>query len=312
MGAFLVKRGLWLILIECVVISLAITFDPFYHVIVLQVIWVTGIGMVVLGLLIWSKLPVGFIFLLGLCIVAGHNLLDYPEAARHQQVGFWWDLLHHGAFSKYTITGDHSILILYAIVPWMGIMLLGYCLGSWYRPSFDAKRRRSRLLWLGLSMTCLFVIIRLFNGYGDPHLWAMQRSPLISFLSFMNVTKYPPSLAYTCITLGPALVFLSLAEGIKNKITDFLTIFGRVPFFFYIIHFYVIHTLNVIIFFLSGYGIRDIGGPNTLIKFAPNQFSLSLGAVYVIWFFVILLMYPLCRRYNNYKNTNSHWWLRYL
>ena len=312
LSTFLVKRGLWLIVVEVVLVSLAITFNPFYNVLILQVIWAIGVSMVILGLLIGLRLPFAVILLLGCCVVFGHNLLDYPEAARAHKVGFWWNLLHQGFFTFYAYAPNWGILIIYAFLPWTGIMLMGYCMGKWFEPGFDSARRRKSLLLTGFGLTALFFVLRFANGYGDPVPWTHQRNAMATFLSFMNVNKYPPSLMYISITLGPSLIFLSVAEGLQNKVTAFFTIFGRVPLFYYVAHFFLIHFLTVIAFFLSGCGVRDIIDPASPFLFRPKVFGFDLWVVYVVWILVVLIMYPLCKKYNVYKATHNHWWLSYM
>ncbi|MFL5746420.1 MAG: DUF1624 domain-containing protein [Niastella sp.] len=309
LSSFLLKRGLWLILIEMVVISLAWTFNPLYNTIIFQVIWAIGISMVLLGLAV--RLPYGVIFAIGALIVLGHNSLDYPEAAHNHTVPFIWDLLHDARFDNYTFAPRHSLVIAYAFAPWTGIMFMGYCAGKLFAPTVDTIKRQKALVSIGLGLIVMFVALRLLNGYGNPLPWTPQQTGMATFLSFMNVHKYPPSLMYACITLGPSLIMLALLENVQNRFTDFVKVFGRVPFFYYVLHLYLIHILTVIAFYVSGYGAKDIVSPSPFL-FRPIQFGYSLGVVYLIWAFVILALYPLCRWYNKYKSTHSQWWLSYL
>ncbi len=311
LSSFLIKRGCWLIFLELTLITLAWTFNPFYNAFILQVIWAIGISMVILGLLIW--LPYKYILAIGLLIVFGHNLLDYPEAARNGNVGFVWDLLDHGNFGAvYSIDKTHIIDVGYAFVPWLGIMILGFCIGKLYSPGVDANIRRKLLLRLGICAICLFIIIRLIDHYGDPHPWSEQRNALYTFLTFIKVHKYPPSLLYDCMTIGTAMIGLSLIENVKNKVTDFFNIFGRVPMFYYILHLYLIHIICVILFFASGYTMKDAFAPKQVFGFRPDSFGYPLWVVYIIWISVILILYPLCKKYNAYKSTHKQWWLSYL
>jgi len=309
LSGFLIKRGVWLIFIEAVIISLALTFNPLYNAIIFQVIWAIGISMVLLGLIV--RLPWKVIFTIGILIVACHNLLDYPEAARHHQVNFFWDLVHDGRFDIYTYAPGHSLIIAYAFLPWTGIMIMGYCAGKLFEPAMDAIKRQKILLTLGFGLIVLFIILRWINAYGDPDPWSVQRNGVATFLSFMNVHKYPPSLMYACITLGPSLIALALLEKVQNGFTTFVQVYGRVPFFYYVIHFYLIHTLTVIAFFLSGYGKNDIVG-QTPFLFRPLTFGYDLWFVYIIWMVVVLLLYPVCKWYNKYKSVHYQWWLSYL
>lgn len=313
LSKFLITRGLWLIVVEWLIVSLALTFDPGYHMIPFQVIWAIGICMVVLGIVVWLPYPV--IFALGALIVLGHNLLDYVEAENAKQGvanGFWLDMLHAARFSFYPYAPGHNIVIVYPFMAWTGIMMLGYCAGRLFEATVEAKKRKKTLITTGSALIVFFIVIRLINGYGDPSPWRDFPSTLSDFFSFMNVTKYPPSLMYASITLGPALIVLALLEGVQNRVTEFARVFGRVPFFYYVIHFYLIHMLTVIAFYASGLGEKDIIDPNSFFRWRPVNFGFDLWVVYAVWIGIILLLYPLCKRYNQYKSTHKQWWLSYV
>ena len=309
LSGFLIKRGLWLILIEVTLISFGWTFNPLYNTIIFQVIWAIGISMVLLGLAV--RLPYGVIFALGALIVLGHNMLDYPEATRNHTVPFFWDLLHDARFDPYNFAPNRTLVIAYAFLPWTGIMFMGYCAGKLFAPTVESFKRQKALVGIGLGLIVLFVALRLLNAYGNPLPWAPQKDGLATFLSFMNVHKYPPSLMYCCITLGPALIMLALLENVQNRFTSFVKVFGQVPFFYYVLHLYLIHIFTVIAFYASGYGAKDIVSPSPFF-FRPIQFGYGLGWVYLIWAVVVLALYPLCRWYNKYKSTHTQWWLSYL
>jgi uncharacterized membrane protein len=307
---FLIKRGFWLVLIEVTVVTLGWTFNPLFNLIILQVIWAIGISMVLLGLLI--HLPYRFLLMLGLIIVFGHNLIDYAEAAREGNTGLLWDLFHSANFSLHSLNATHFVMVVYAFLPWLGVMILGYCLGRLYVPAFDPNKRKKILFYLGAGMLLLFIIVRTLNEYGDPSPWSYQRNFFYTFLSFIKVTKYPPSMLFVCITIGIALIALAFLENVQNKFTKWMTVYGRVPFFYYVLHLYLMHAFCVIAFFLSGYGADNIVSPQTPFLFRPPRFGYSLPIVYVIWFIVVLLLYPICRWYNRYKSTHHNWWLSYL
>lgn len=314
LSKFLITRGLWLIAAELLIISFGWTFDPGYHVIPLQVIWAIGICMVVLGLVIW--LPYYAIFAIGAIIVLGHNLLDYAEAERAKQglpMGFWWDMLHSGKFSPYAWMPGHFVIVVYPVLAWTGIMMLGYCTGRLFEATVDPAKRRKCLIGIGSALIVFFIILRFINIYGDPNRWRDFPSFMGDFYSFMNVTKYPPSVMYASITLGPALILLALLEGVQNKFTNFVKVYGRVPFFYYILHFYLIHSLTVFAFFVvEGLGVKDIVDPNSFFYFRPLNFGYGLPVVYAVWIFVVLVLYPLCKRYDRYKSTHRKWWLSYI
>ena len=309
LSGFLLKRGIWLIIVETVIISLALTFNPLYNFIIFQVIWAIGISMVLLALLIF--LPFRILFIIGLLIFFSHNLLDYPEATRMGKLNLLWGIVH-GRNALISLNATHIIFVFYSFLPWTGLMILGYCCGKLFSAQTDPLFRRKILLRTGFCLVSLFIALRFINAYGDPFPWTVQRNSMISFLSFMNVNKYPPSLVYGCMTIGPALIILALVENIQNRFTRFFIIYGRVPMFYYILHFFFIHFLCVLLFFASGYHLNEAFNPTVPFGFRPPQFGYSLWVVYLIWMFIVLSLYPLCRKYNRYKTEHGQWWLSYL
>ncbi len=313
LSTFLIKRGLWLIFVEVAIISLAWTFNPLYEILPLQVIWAIGISMFILGLII--RLPNKVILILGLIIVFGHNLLDIPEAAPGFAAGFWWDLLHHGQFVRYAYAPGHDIIIAYPFLPWTGLMMLGYCAGVFFSAKFDAAKRGKILIRLGIGLILFFVVVRFINIYGDPDLWHTQKNGLYTFLSFMKVHKYPPSLMYMCITIGPALIALAFLENIKNGFTNIMVTYGRTAFFYYILHIYLIHLLATIVFFARGYSLQDAinAKENFFFLFVVPGEGFGLAVVYLVWLLVVVALYPLCKWYDKYKTSHKEkWWLSYL
>lgn len=313
LSIFLIKRGLWLVLAEVLIVTLGITFDPTYHIFVLQVIWAIGISMIILGLLV--RLPFAIILMYGLLIVFFHNLADAPERANGGPSGFWWNLIHSG-FYFHRFDPDvpnRGLLIVYAFVPWSGVMALGYCFGKFYERHIDPAFRKKSLIYLGSGLIILFLILRAFNNYGDPAPWSEQaRGGVYTVLSFFNVSKYPPSLMYICITLGPSILFLAFAEKLPGKVGKFFITYGRVPFFFYILHFYLIHLLCVVAFFIEGYGTKDIVSPGSPFLFRPINFGYNIWITYLVWIIVVLMLYPLCRKYDKYKTLQQKWWTSYV
>jgi uncharacterized membrane protein len=190
-------------------------------------------------------------------------------------------------------------------------MIMGYAAGKLFTSDYTVQQRKKLLLYTGVGLIALFVVLRFVNSYGDPVPWASVPNGRTIY-SFFNVTKYPPSLHYMCVTIGIALLALVGLEGIQNKVTDFAKVYGRVPFFYYVLHFYLIHLLTVIAFYVEGYGAKDIVDQQTPFLFRPLNFGYPLWAVYLIWIAVFLLLYPLCKRYNKYKSTHSQWWLSYI
>jgi len=310
---FLIKRGLWLIFIEIVVISFAWTFNPHYNIIIFQVIWAIGISMVLLGLLV--RLPFKVILIIGLIIVFGHNLLDIPESVPGFKAGFWWDLLHHGFFAAYPFSQSHVLVILYPFGPWLGVMMLGYCTGWFFSQKFTVEQRRKILNRVGIALIVLFIVVRLINRYGTPEPWHIQKNSLFTLLSFINVQKYPPSLLYLCMTIGPAFLLLSLFEKIKNGFTVAIKIYGRVPFFYYVMHLYAIHLVSAVFVFIKGHSLAEATTINADLPFyflaAKDGYSLLVA--YIVWIVVVIALFPLCRWYDHYKtNHKEKWWLSYL
>ncbi len=313
LSGFLVKRGLWLIMAELLIISLAWTFNPSYNFIPLQVIWAIGISMVLLGLLIY--LPFYAILAMGLLIVFGHNLLDFPEAAKGFEPTFLWDLVHSARFTPYAFYKDHAVIIAYPFLAWTGLMMLGYCAGKFFTKEYSPEKRKKILIATGLALIGFFVLLRFSNVYGDPMDWTPQKNSLYSILSFLNVNKYPPSLLYLCITIGPALVFLAYIEKIKNGFTRIMSLYGRVAFFYYLLHIYLIHLFAAIAFFMRGHSFEEASQTGNVFPFyflIPGE-GTGLGMVYLVWLVVVILLYPLCKWYDRYKTRHKEkWWLSYL
>jgi uncharacterized membrane protein len=305
-SAFLFKRGLWLIIAELTIVNLFFGFDPLYHFVGLQVIWVIGVSMILLSVLLY--LPLRVLFVIGLLLVAGHNLLDRFNYASMGETPLWYGLLHQQVFLNYA--EGRFFGVLYPLIPWPGVMLLGYCLGSWYVKGFDAERRKKLLVQWGLGAIVLFVALRWANVYGDLVPWSKQSETFRTVISFFNVTKYPPSLLYLCMTLGPGLLVLRAVEKASGSWTNYVLVFGRVPLFYYLLHFFTIHLLCVIAFFATGEPMsRAASG---MMAFRPNDWGFSLGVVYLIWIGLLVFLYPFCKRYSEYKATHNQWWLSYL
>jgi uncharacterized membrane protein len=310
LSRFLLTRGLWLVVVEITIVAFGWTFNSLFNVFMLQVIWAIGISMMILGLLVW--LPFYIILLFGLTIVFGHNLLDNVGYDANGNTTFWWNLLHHGNFSAYEYAENRYIVIAYPFLPWTGLMAVGYCFGKLYDKNVDAAKRKQFLMLAGSALLVLFFVLRYFNLYGDPEAWQPQRNTLFTLLSFINVNKYPPSLLFLSVTIGTALIFLAISENWKGRIMNTTVIFGRVPFFYYITHIYLIHLLTAAAFFISGYGVGDIVSVQSPFLFRPPGFGFGLGIVYAVWMLVVMMLYPFCKKYNDYKSANKHWWLSYL
>lgn len=307
---FLFTRGLWLIFLEVVVNNLIWTFDLTYSLQIFQVIWAIGFSMVCLSFLIY--LPKKIILGLGIVLVVGHNLLDGFVLQGQTSQSIIWYVLHQ---SKLVIFDPSNINYFhYPVIPWVGLMALGYVFGNFYKKDFNAIVRKKWLLGLGLVVLTLFFVLRAINSYGDLVPWSFQDTTIKTILSFFNVTKYPPSLLFMCITMGPALLFLYAFESAKNKVTDFFLVFGRVPLLYYFLHVLVIHIFAVLVLMISGgEGLDMILNSDNFLNKKLSTYGYSLTVVYIVWALVVFLLYPICKKYMIYKVTNKQkWWLSYL
>lgn len=297
-SSFLIKRGLWLAVVDIVVMTFILTFNPHYNFIMLTTLWAIGCSMIILGLVL--KISPTLVLPVGLLIFLGHDLSAYfiPQ----QGAGLLKVL-----FSVYILPIDktHLIGFFYGILPWTGAMMLGYAFGKY----IGDKRK---VILAGITLLALFFILRVINSYGDPAPWHVQRNAGFTLLSFINTTKYPASLQFLCMTLGPALLLLSVLQNKRSSFLAFASVYGRVPFFYFVLHFLLAHILLVIIFFLSGYGFHDIVDPAVPFYFRPQHFGFGLPVVYGIWLFIVLAMYYPCKWFYKYKRAHTEWWLRYL
>jgi uncharacterized membrane protein len=319
LSRFLWTRGLWLVILEFTVVRFGIVFNFDYYssLGMLQVIWAIGVSMIVMAALIY--LPTKIVGVIGIAMIFLHNLLDRfqvpPEIAfmGTPPPDVWqsiWLLLHQqGAVP---ITGTSGLFVAYPLIPWIGVMAAGYAFGTLY--GMEREQRRKWLLALGGSMTLLFVVVRLINLYGDPSAWSTQDSPLFTFLSFINTTKYPPSLLFLLMTLGPGILVLGLTDKIDGKaIWQRIAItFGRVPMLFYILQWFTAHLSGVVLTLLAGKDISYLLGSPMGGQPPPTDAGFPLWVVYAAWVVGLIILYPLCAWWGGLKRRNKHWALSYL
>jgi uncharacterized membrane protein len=309
LSRFLLTRGLWLLFLEVVVMRFALQFNFDYRVTIITVLWALGWSMIALAGLI--HLPNWTILAFGVALVGGHKLLDGIPANALGDFAPLWSVLHAPGFL--INTSSHVVFVAYPLVPWLGVTALGYMLGQAYGWSDD--RRRTLLLRLGVGLSLGFVLLRLLNVYGDPVPWSVQKSPLWTLLSFLNLQKYPPSLLFLLMTLGPALLLLrAFDSGVPRLLRPALTI-GKVPLFFYVLHFYLIHLLAVAACYLRFGNVSGMFQSPDLGRFpftAPPGWDVGLPMIYLLWACVVLALYPLCRWYAGLKRRRRDWWLSYL
>lgn len=304
-SSFLLKRGIWLVIAELTLVAFGLTFNPSFNFFILQVIWAIGCSMIILGILI--RISYTTILITAILLFAGHNVLNYLDLPATGTAGTLWGIFFTARAMIIPIDSNHFVGVLYAILPWTGVMLLGYSIGVWFQKNYPAEKRKRLLLITGASMIILFVLLRFARGYGDPGAW--NGSTLFSFL---DTSKYPPSLQYCCMTLGPALILLALIENVRAGWSKVVSVYGRVPFFYFILHFYLIHGLLVIVFFASGYTTAEIADNQTPFFFRPLNFGYNLWVVYGIWIAIVSILYFPCLWFYRYKMQHRQWWLRYV
>jgi uncharacterized membrane protein len=309
---FLLTRGLWLLFLELIVMRFALQFNVDYQVTVITVLWALGWSMIVLAGLVW--LPIWAIALFGIVLVAGHNALDAVQPGMGAPPGAFarlWVVLHQPGF---LYRGSHSVLISYVLIPWVGVTALGYVLGALYE--WSAGARQQLLTRLGLGLIVAFLVLRFSNVYGDPFPWASQSTALRTVMSFINTTKYPPSLLFLMMTLGPALLLL---RAFDTRIPPLLRpglVYGRVPLFFYVLHFYLIHLAAVAVSDLRYGEVAETFRSPDIGHFpfsAPPGWDVGLPFIYLIWIGVVAALYPLCRWFGAIRQRHRDWWwLSYL
>ena len=305
LSGFLFKRGLWLIFLETVVVRcLAYQFNFDYRLTMLLVLWALGWGMITLSALV--RFPPVVATMFGALLIVAHNLFDSVKSTNPI-----WVILHSPGFVLNT--PDHVVFAAYPLIPWVGVTAVGYGLGQVY--SWEADRRRAFLLRLGAALSLAFLVLRAINVYGDPSHWAAQKNGLFTVLSFLNTTKYPPSLLFLLMTLGPAMMFLSAVDRGTPRMLRPAVVFGKVPLFYFALHFALIHVLAVIVCY-TRYGSAhwmfespDLGH----YPFSPPPgWGFSLPVVYLVWAFVVVATYPLCRWFAGLKQRRADPWLSYL
>jgi uncharacterized membrane protein len=316
-----VTRGLWLILLELTVVRFGILFSLDYRFLgFLQVIWVIGVSMIVLAALI--HLPLKMIAGFGIAMITLHNLLDRfpvpgwrgPESPVPGIGAKLWMILHQ-PWEVFPILGSRSpvVLVIYPLIPWIGVMAAGYAFGALYQK--DTERRRRWLLMIGGIATALFLALRAINIYGDPSKWSSQKNLLFTVLSFLNTTKYPPSLLFLLMTLGPAIAALAWFESGKLLLAlrNALVTFGRVPLFFYILQWYTAHVIAIILGLLAGQPVAwQFASPIDKFNNLPPGIGFRVWVVYICWIVGVLLLYPLCKWFAGVKARRKDWWLSYL
>ncbi|MCM3902362.1 MAG: heparan-alpha-glucosaminide N-acetyltransferase domain-containing protein [Pyrinomonadaceae bacterium] len=333
LSRFLITRGLWLILLEFTVIRISVLFNVNYEFLgFMQVIWVIGISMILLAALI--HLPLRVVAALGIGMIALHNFLDSYKVQGGWQgpgspVPSYWAKLYfilHQPFEAFPIVSFPSpvVFVIYPLIPWIGVMAAGYAFGALYQ--LDSQRRRRVLLIIGSVAILLFIILRAINLYGDPSPWSAQSSAVFSVLSFLSTTKYPPSLLFLLMTLGPAMFALAWFESnqdtsaepepgyqsLVNRIRNAFITFGRVPLFFYLLQWPTAHFIAVIVHLAAGKPVGWMFGSQVGLTGPPPGVGFNLAVVYACWIAGLIVLYPLCKWFAGVKQRRRDWWLSYL
>jgi uncharacterized membrane protein len=311
LSRFLLSRGLWLVILELTVVRFLFVFEIRFkdRLVFLLVFWMLGLCMMILAALV--HLPTRVLAVLSLVVIAGHNLLDPIAAARFGGAAGIWNILHQPGLVPFL---GARFLTPYSLIPWFAVMAAGYCFGAVFL--WEPGRRKRFLVRLGCALTIAFVLLRAWNIYGDPVPWSVQPSAVFTALSFLNCTKYPPSLDFLLMTLGPAIAALAWLEHVRFSPHNPLIVFGRVPFFYFVTHIALIHLVAVALAFIR-YGAHgfllmpapSMGGPAQIF---PSDYGFSLWVVYPVWLGVVAALYPLCRWFADLKQRRRSWWLSYL
>lgn len=304
-------RGLWFIVLELTLMQLIYDFSsPAKHLVLLLILWIFGLCMIAMAGLI--HLPYRWLIVFSVAVLCLHDLLDRVRAQSFGAGATLWNLLHQPGVIR---VGTHAVLVTYTLIPWIAVMSAGYCFCRVF--DRDSAYRQRVMITLGLTSIVGFMIVRAANFYGDPAPWLHQKTPLFTLLSFLNCTKYPASLSFILMTLGPALLLLALFDRYATGWRNPLIVFGRVPMFFFIAHFLLIHILLVLASFLR-YGrpalgfvfnpLPSMGGPAALF---PHGFGYGLPTVYGVWALIVIVLCPVCHWFGGVKQGRKSWWLSY-
>lgn len=321
---FLLIRGVWLIFLELTILRVAWTFNfDFRHYEMAGVIWVIGWCMILMAGLV--KLPLSVVGTFGVAIIAAHNLMDSHmgkllDGLDANRFSALWKVFYVGFFAGPVQFGPDgpNLIVLYSLIPWIGVMAAGYAFGKIL--TLEPARRNQLCLMIGLSAIALFLVLRGFNLYGDPRPWHAATQgrnsmpPMPAWLSFLNTTKYPASLCFLLMTLGPIIALIPVLEGLRGNLARAITMFGRVPFFYYVLHIPLIHALALVVSKIRlGYVSpwlftnHPMGNPEP-----PDGYVWSLPLLYLVWAIAVVILYFACRWFSNFKARRTDWWLKYV
>ncbi|HZQ68505.1 MAG TPA: heparan-alpha-glucosaminide N-acetyltransferase domain-containing protein [Terriglobales bacterium] len=308
LSSFLWKRGIWLAIVDLTIMRFALTFSLLHGIVILNVLWMLGLSMIVMAGLV--RLPVRALAIGSLLVIALHNLTDSVNATQFGPFAWVWNILHQQGVFK---IGGALVLVAYPLVPWFAVMALGYCFGEVMR--LPAERRQRVLMWIGLGAVVAFAVLRGINRYGDPQPWSRNFTGM-TVLSFLRCTKYPASLDFLLMTMGPALLLLAWFDRLTFSRGNPLIVFGRVPFFYFVVHFYLIHLLTfplaLVHYRRAAFLLQPLPSVGGSADLYPPNYGYGLWTVYAVWAVVVIVMYPVCRWFAELKRRRYEWWLTYL
>ena len=302
---YLLTRGIYLVLLEFTIVNFGLFFDLNFHNFIFEVIAAIGFGFIILSFILKASLKTIAIF--GLAIIFCHDLFSFIPPGT--------GILYKCIAPLFNLTvyplSRLVIIIAYPPIPWVGIMLAGFASGKFFElPVAERKRLFLRISGIALAF---FLIVRFINIYGDPVVWSSQKNAIYSFLSFMNITKYPPSLLFTLVTLGIMFFILSFAEGIKGRVVNVVSVYGKVPLFYFVLHFYIIHLLLIVLMYVQGFHWSQMDfASGSFGRPKGMQSGLPLWMIYVVWISVVSILYKPCVWFAHYKATHRQWWLKYV
>jgi uncharacterized membrane protein len=308
LSSFLWKRGVWLAIVDLTLMRFALTFSFLHGIVILSVLWVLGLSMIVLAGLV--RLPVRWLTIGSVLVIALHNLTDLVNASQFGSFAWIWNILHQQGVFK---VGGALVLVAYPLVPWVALMALGFCFGEVL--TLPAERRWRVLMRIGLATVATFLVVRGINVYGDPQPWSHE-FPGRTVLSFLRCTKYPASLDFLLMTMGPAFLLLAWFDRIKFSRKNPLIVFGRVPFFYFVVHFYLIHLLTfplaLVHYGRAAFLLQPLPSFGGAAEVYPPNYGYGLWTVYAVWASVVVMMYPVCQWFAELKRRRKDWWLGYL
>jgi uncharacterized membrane protein len=303
---FLFKRGLWLIFLNFTIVNFGIFFDVKFGILFSQVIAAIGFGQIILAILM--KIQPKLLGMIGLVIIFSHNLFQNFTFDQTNPISIIWAILTTVKF--YQITPNFAFLTAYPYIQWTAIMLAGYGFGTFF--NLSSQNRKQLFLKIGLAAISLFIILRFINSYGDPNPWTVQKNNIFTFLSFINITKQAPSLLYTLITLGISITLLSIFESVKNRLTDIISVYGKVPLFYYMIHWYLIHLVAIGVYLMQGYSFSELQFNGFNFGHPKNGGGLELFGTYLTWIAIVVALFPFCKWFWQYKMRHKNkTWLKY-